>query len=79
MEVLRIKNLKYHKNFQLTNFFLINTLLFVRIKQTSKIEVRKQPFKRVKIKKSEKSLKKIFERARFLVKLQAVGLQIFET
>ena len=47
MEVLRIKNLKYDRNFQLTNCFLINTLLFVRIKQTSKTEVRKQPFKRV--------------------------------
>ena len=48
MEVLRIKNLKYDRNFQLTNcFFLISTLLFVRIKQMSKTEVRKQPFKRV--------------------------------
>ena len=28
--------------------FLINTLLFARIKQKSKTEVRKQPFKRVK-------------------------------
>ena len=38
------------KNFNLQFFFLI-TLLFVRIKQTSKTEVRKQPFKRIKIKK----------------------------
>ena len=36
MEVLRIKNLKYDRNFQLTNCFLINTLLFVRIKQRVK-------------------------------------------
>ena len=39
MEVLRIKNLKYDRNFQLTNcFFLITTLLSVRIKRTSKTE-----------------------------------------
>ena len=48
IEVLRIKNLKYDRNVQLTNcFFLINTILFVCIKQTSKTEVQKQPFKRV--------------------------------
>ena len=34
MEVLRIENLKYDRNFQLTAY-LINTLLFVRNKQTS--------------------------------------------
>ena len=34
MEVLRIENLKYERNFQLTAY-LINTLLFVRNKQTS--------------------------------------------
>ena len=45
MEVLRIENLKYGKNFQLTHCFLINTLLLVRIGQKSKTEVRKQPFK----------------------------------
>ena len=37
--------------FNLLIVFLINTLVFVRIKQTSKTEVRKQPFKRIKIKK----------------------------
>ena len=31
--------------FNLLIVFLINTLLFVRIKQMSKAEVRKQPFK----------------------------------
>ena len=36
IEIMRIKNLKYDRNFQLTNCFLINTLLFVRIKETSK-------------------------------------------
>ena len=45
MEVLRNETLKYDKNFQLTNCFLINTLLFVRTEQKSKAEVRKQPFK----------------------------------
>ena len=45
MEVLRIENLKYDKTFQLTHFFLINTVLFVRTEQKSKTEVRKQPFK----------------------------------
>ena len=34
MEVSRIENLKYDRNFQLTAY-LINTLLFVRNKQTS--------------------------------------------
>ena len=34
MEVPRIENLKYDRNFQLTAY-LINTLLFVRNKQTS--------------------------------------------
>ena len=34
MEVLRIENLKLDRNFQLTAY-LINTLLFVRNKQTS--------------------------------------------
>ena len=34
MEVTRIENLKYDRNFQLTAY-LINTLLFVRNKQTS--------------------------------------------
>ena len=34
------------ESFDLLIFF-INTLLFVRIKQTSKAEVRKQPFKSV--------------------------------
>ena len=44
IEVLRIKNLIYDRNVQLTNcFFLINTILFVCIKQTSKTEVQKQP------------------------------------
>ena len=39
------ENSKYDKNFQLTHcFFLINTLLFVRIEEKSKTEVRKQPF-----------------------------------
>ena len=33
--------------FNLLIVFLINTLVFVRIKQTSKTEVRKQPFKHV--------------------------------
>ena len=45
MEVLRIENLKYDKNFQLTHCFLINTLLFVHIEQKSKTDVRKHPFK----------------------------------
>ena len=45
MEVLRIENLKYDKNFQQLIVFLINTLLFVRIEQKSNTEVRKQPFK----------------------------------
>ena len=45
MEVLRIENLKYGKNFQLTHYFLINTVLFVCIEQKSKREVWKQPFK----------------------------------
>ena len=45
MEVVRIENLKYEKNFQLTHFFLINTLLVVRTEQKSKTEVRKKPFK----------------------------------
>ena len=45
MEVLRIENLKYDKNFQLTHCFLVNTILVVRIEQKSKTEVRKQPFK----------------------------------
>ena len=58
MEILRIKNIKYDKNFQLTISLLINTLLFVRIKQKSKTEVWKQPFKRVKIKKVGKILEK---------------------
>ena len=34
MEVPRTENLKYDRNFQLTTY-LINTLLFVRYKQTS--------------------------------------------
>ena len=34
MEVPRIENLKYDRNFQLTAY-LINTLLFVRNKKTS--------------------------------------------
>ena len=34
MEVPRIENLKYDRNFQLTTY-LINILLFVRNKQTS--------------------------------------------
>ena len=38
MEVLRIQNLKYDKNFQLIIVFLINTLLFVRMEQKSKTE-----------------------------------------
>ena len=45
MEVVKIENLKYDKNIQLTHFFLINTLLFVRIEQKSKTEVGRQPFK----------------------------------
>ena len=45
MEVLRIENLKYDKNFQLTHCFLINTLLFARTEQKIKAEVRKQQFK----------------------------------
>ena len=45
MGVLRLKNLKYDKNVQLTYCVFINTLLFVHIEQTSKTEVRKQPFK----------------------------------
>ena len=36
MEVLRIQNLKYDKNFQLIIVFLINTLLFVRMEQKSR-------------------------------------------
>ena len=44
MEVLRIENLKYDKNFQLTHCFLINTPPFVCIEQKSKTEVRKEPF-----------------------------------
>ena len=35
MEVSRIENLKYDRNFQVAAY-LINTLLFVRKKQTSK-------------------------------------------
>ena len=34
MEVSRIENVKYNRNFQFTAY-LINTLLFVRNKQTS--------------------------------------------
>ena len=45
MEVLRIENLKYGKNFQLTHCFLINALLFVRTEQKIKAEVRKQQSK----------------------------------
>ena len=45
MEVLRIENSKYDKNFQLTNCSFINTLLFVHIEHTSKTEDRKQTFK----------------------------------
>ena len=45
MELLKIENLKDDKNFQLTHWFLIKTLLFVRIEQKSKTEIRKQPFK----------------------------------
>ena len=44
MEVLRIENLKYDKNFQFTHCFLTNTPLFAFIEQKSKAEVRKQPF-----------------------------------
>ena len=40
-----IENLKYDKIFNLLIAFLINILLFVCIKQKSKTEVRKQPFK----------------------------------
>ena len=36
MEVLRVENLKYDRNFQLTHCFLINTLLFVSFEQKSK-------------------------------------------
>ena len=43
MEVLIIENLKHDKNFKLI-VFLIDTLLFVRIEQKSKTEVRTQPF-----------------------------------
>ena len=35
------------ESFNLLIVYLINTLLFVRIKQTIKAEVRKQPFKRL--------------------------------
>ena len=41
VKALRIKNIKHDRNFQLTNCFLINILLFLRIKQTSQTEVRK--------------------------------------
>ena len=43
MEALRIENLKYDKNFQLTHCFLTNTCLFVRIEQKSKTEHRWNP------------------------------------
>ena len=46
MEVLRIENLKYDKNFQLTRCFF-NTLLFVRIEQKAKT-VRKEGVHREK-------------------------------
>ena len=45
MGVLRIKNLKIKKIFNLLIVFFVNTLLFVHIEQTSQTEVRKQPFK----------------------------------
>ena len=44
MEVPRIENLKYDRNFQLTGY-LINTLLFVRNKQRSENRGAKQPLK----------------------------------
>ena len=77
IEVLRIKNLKYDRNVQLTNcFFLINTILFVCIKQTSKTEVQKQPSNeclkvgvpRENLKSRKNPWKKLW-RSSFLVKL----------
>ena len=77
MEVPRIENLKYDRNFQLTAY-LINTLLFVRNKQTSENRSAEAAIKigvpREKIKKQGKSLKNNFERVQLLVKLFAVGL-----
>ena len=45
MDVLRIENLKYDKNFQLTHCFLIDTLFFVCIEQKRKTEAQNQAFK----------------------------------
>ena len=53
MEIPRIENLKYDRNFQLTTY-LINLLLFVRNKQTSEnrsVEAAIQGVPREKIKK----------------------------
>ena len=44
MEVPRIENLKYDRNFQLTGY-LINTLLFFLINKQVKAEVQKQSLK----------------------------------
>ena len=71
MEVLRIKNEKYDRNFQLTNcLFQLSFFLFMLNKQV-KAEVRKQPFKCVpkeKIKQG-KSLKNNCEKVIFFGKI----------
>ena len=54
MEVPRIENLKYDRNFQLTAY-LINTLLFVRNKQTSENRSAEAAIKKVFLWKKLKS------------------------
>ena len=54
MEVSRIENLKYDRNFQLTAY-LINTLLFVRNKQTSENRSAEAAIKKVFLWKKLKS------------------------
>ena len=73
--------LKNDRNFQLTAH-LINTLLFVRNKQTSENRSAEAAIKigvpMDRIKKQRKYLKNYFERVQLLIRLFAVGLQIYE-